>query len=310
VPLEVKTRTLSSVPVTVPPVAASVPPDSDRPVPTLISSIAPLLAVVRPRRWDVFIVRPDEPTAPDAAAPRLLRAFGPVVAPVPPLATATVPVTLAAVPVVFWFRVGMSAATRARNVGAPAVPFGAAKIVLAVWDCSVAVSVPLPVTGDPDTENNAGRPRPTLVTLPLPVPAPMADRKSAALRDETVLSALNRGNVTALGFVAVNRLLPSVVAPRLVRAAAAVFDPVPPCATERAVVSPERLVMSLFAPALARDAMNAAGTVMKMSRVPADQLTAAPPLLDARIVVRASVFPVDQVPRPTSQPLPLMSTAA
>ena len=38
--------------------------------------------------------------APDAAALRFVRAAAAVVAPVPPLATATVPVTLAAVPVV------------------------------------------------------------------------------------------------------------------------------------------------------------------------------------------------------------------
>ena len=50
-----------------------------------------------------------------------------VVAPVPPLAIATVPVTLLAVPVVFWFSVGTSAATIALNVGAPAEPLGAAK---------------------------------------------------------------------------------------------------------------------------------------------------------------------------------------
>ena len=55
-----------------------------------------------------------------------------VVWPEPPLATATTPVTLAAVPVVFWFSVGTSAATIARNVGTPADPFGAAKNVLAV----------------------------------------------------------------------------------------------------------------------------------------------------------------------------------
>ena len=38
--------------------------------------------------------------APDLAAPRAVRALAAVVSPVPPLATATVPVTLAAVPVV------------------------------------------------------------------------------------------------------------------------------------------------------------------------------------------------------------------
>jgi len=49
-----------------------------------------------------------------------------VVAPVPPLATATVPVTLAEVPVVFWLRVGMSVPTRALKVGVPLLPLGAA----------------------------------------------------------------------------------------------------------------------------------------------------------------------------------------
>ena len=59
-------------------------------------------------------------------AVRLLRAVAASVAPVPPFATATVPVTLAAVPVVFWFSVGMSVATRARKDGTPADPDGAA----------------------------------------------------------------------------------------------------------------------------------------------------------------------------------------
>ena len=43
-------------------------------------------------------------------------------------------VAVAALPVVFWFSVGMSAATTARNVGAPAVPFGAANTKLAVLE--------------------------------------------------------------------------------------------------------------------------------------------------------------------------------
>jgi hypothetical protein len=55
-----------------------------------------------------------------------------VVTPVPPLATATMPVTFAAVPVVFWFKVGTSAATIARKVGTPAAPLGAAKKLFAV----------------------------------------------------------------------------------------------------------------------------------------------------------------------------------
>ena len=49
-----------------------------------------------------------------------------VVTPVPPEATAKVADRPAAVPVVFWFSVGMSAAAMARKVGAPAEPLGAA----------------------------------------------------------------------------------------------------------------------------------------------------------------------------------------
>jgi len=51
-----------------------------------------------------------------------------VVVPVPPFATATMPVTLAAVPVVFWFSVGTSATANGLNVGTPIYPFGAAKM--------------------------------------------------------------------------------------------------------------------------------------------------------------------------------------
>lgn len=68
-------------------------------------------------------------------------------------------------------------------------------------------------------------------TEPPPVPAPMAVRKAEADKADTVLSALNCGNVTALGLVIVNRLPPSVVAPKLVRAVAAVVAPEPPLAT-------------------------------------------------------------------------------
>ena len=157
------------------------------------------------------------------------------------MAIATVPVTLAAVPVVFWLSVGISAATTALNVGTPAEPLGAAKNVLAVWlakfDGKTAsvppkVKFPLVVTVPLKLRPLTVPVPPTEVTVPvvLDVPAPMAVRKSAAFRDETVLSALKRGNVIALGFVIVNRFEPSVVAPSAVRAAAAVVEPVPPLA--------------------------------------------------------------------------------
>ena len=99
--------------VTVPPLLEIMPALSDKPVPTLISSTAPALAVVRPSKRLVFIVRSEEPTAPLAAdpvavlaaavlaaiktasptvvEPRLVLAAAALVAPVPPLAKARVP---------------------------------------------------------------------------------------------------------------------------------------------------------------------------------------------------------------------------
>lgn len=56
----------------------------------------------------------------------------PDASPVPALLKVTALVTLPAEPVVFWFRVGISAATTARKDGAPADPLGAARTKLAV----------------------------------------------------------------------------------------------------------------------------------------------------------------------------------
>ena len=58
----------------------------------------------------------------------------PDTSPVPPLLNVTALATLPAEPVVFWFSVGMSAATTALNVGAPAEPLGAAKKKFAVFE--------------------------------------------------------------------------------------------------------------------------------------------------------------------------------
>ena len=71
----------------------------------------------------------------------------------------------------------------------------------------------------------------TLVTLPPPEPAPMAVRKVAASSALTVLFALIRGKVTALGFVRVKKLSPTVVEPRPVRAVLCDVPPVPPFVT-------------------------------------------------------------------------------
>ena len=85
-------------------------------------------------------------------------------------------VKLAAEPVVFWFNVGTSLATIARNVGVPAEPLGAARNVLAVCDeklLGVTDNVPpkvrlpelvtVPVRVNPDTVPVP----PTEVTVPL-----------------------------------------------------------------------------------------------------------------------------------------------
>lgn len=97
---------------------------------------------------------------------------------------------------------------------------------------TVPLRVKLPVVVTvPDRLNPEAVPVPeTLVTVPvvLDVPAPMAVRKVAASKDETVLSALNRGKLIAATFASVNKLPPRVVAPRFVLAAAAVVPPVPP----------------------------------------------------------------------------------
>jgi hypothetical protein len=76
-------------------------------------------------------------------------------------------VAVAALPVVLAALLGISADTNARNVGAPALPLGAANTVFAAWLASVPVNVPEPVTGDPVTVINAGRDNPTEVTVPV-----------------------------------------------------------------------------------------------------------------------------------------------
>ena len=77
---------------------------------------------------------PEAPLPVVDGTPRAVCAPDCVVAPVPPFAIATVPVTLDAVPVVFWFNVGMSAAVRERNVGAPDDPLGDANTKFDAFD--------------------------------------------------------------------------------------------------------------------------------------------------------------------------------
>jgi hypothetical protein len=88
-----------------------------------------------------------------------------------------VAVILLAVPVVFWLRVGMSAGTMRRKVGAPADPLGAAKNVLAALDWNEAkVRVPAVVTGLPVMLNKpVESAKPTEVTVPEPPPPPVEE---------------------------------------------------------------------------------------------------------------------------------------
>ena len=141
--------------------------------------------------------------APEAAAPRLVNAAPADVAPVPPFAMATVPVTFEAVPVVFWLSVGTSAATIARNVGTPAEPFGAARTVLAVCDAKsdgVTTNVP-PSVSDPAVVTVPLRLKP--LTVPVPetddtVPVPQNPKTPLNTRNSTEIkkSLLSRIQLT------------------------------------------------------------------------------------------------------------------
>ena len=90
----------------------------------------------------------------------------------------------------------------------------------------------------------------TLVTVPLPVPAPIAVLNVAASRVDTVLSALMRTKVIALGLVRVKKFDPTVVAPRFVRAVAAVVAPVPPLATATVPVTLLAVPVVFWLPAM------------------------------------------------------------
>ena len=80
-----KTADVSTVAVEV-----KVPADKDNPLPTVISSIAPVDAVVLPKILALVIVIDDEPTAPEPAADKLVLAPESVVLAVPPLAIGNV----------------------------------------------------------------------------------------------------------------------------------------------------------------------------------------------------------------------------
>ncbi len=110
-------------PVTGPPdvVSPVVPPETS----TLVTVPTPPDVI-----HDVFVpsVERTLPLLPLCDGSRAFTAAFGVVCPVPPFAMATVPVTFAAVPVVFWFSVGTSAA----------------------WIADITTSVPFPLRYCPD----------------------------------------------------------------------------------------------------------------------------------------------------------------
>ena len=83
---------------------------------------------------------------------------------------------------------------------------------------------------------------------PEPVPAPIAILKSDAVNALTVLLAFILINLTALGFASVNKLPPTVVAPKFVIAAAAVDAPVPPLATAKSAPDQSSLLIDKVPP--------------------------------------------------------------
>src|SRR5208282_1399290 len=82
-----------------------------------------------------------------------------------------------AVPVVFWFSTGTSAATIVRKNGVPVEPFGAAKNVLAVSLANPRLILPDVVMGlFPIVKIDPVWVIPTLTTLPPPPPPPLPPR--------------------------------------------------------------------------------------------------------------------------------------
>lgn len=170
--------------------------------------------------------------------------------------------------------------------------------------------VPDVVKGLPVTERNVGTVIPTLVTVP--VPAPIAVLYDVASSVETVLSAFILGNVIALGFVTVKKLLPTVVAPRLVLAPLLVVEPVPPLATAS-------VPASVTAPGVAADGVNP--VVPALNVVTPEEI--APMLLitnavEAICVVAVPFAAVGAVGTPvnagetenTAEPVPVSSVSA
>jgi hypothetical protein len=83
----------------------------------------------------------------------------------------------------------------------------------------------------------------TRSSLRLDVPAPIAVLNVVASKVDTLLSAFNLGNVIAEGLVRVNKLPPTVVAPRDVLPVEAVRPVAPPSHLNLSVYAVSQLVL-------------------------------------------------------------------
>jgi len=159
---------------------------------------------------------------------------------------------------------------------------------------SDTASVPDVVTGEPVTDRKDGTVSATLVTEPEPVPTPTPlMKRPVALRVPAPCAPAVGAPIwipAALVSAVMSAFEPLAAAPRFVRAPPAVVEPVPPCATVKAVVRPVIDVMSEFAPAAAAEmverALAAVAAVKSAAPMPV-----APKLVRAEVGLFAPVPP-------------------
>ena len=163
----------------------------------------------------------------------------------------------------------------------------------AVPDSEIA-SVPEVVIGEPVTDRNDGTVAATLVTEPEPVPTPTPLMKRPVALIVPTPRAPSVGvpiwMPAALVSAVMSAFEPLAAAPRFVRAPPAVVEPVPPCATVRAVVRPVSDVMSLFAPAAAAEMVDRA-LAAEAAVKSAAPMPVAPKLVRAEVALFAPVPP-------------------
>ena len=136
-----------------------------------------------------------------------------------------------------------------------------------------------------------------LVTEPPPVPAPIAVLKSDADNALTVLLAFILINLIALGFVSVNKLPPTVVAPKFVIAAAAVDAPVPPFATDKSAPDQSSLLILKVPPNVKSPLLVTVPVNVSPFTVPAPLTSVTVPTVELvpapiKVLTSAAVMPV------------------